>query len=408
MNKKITMVGIFIMFLVITGCNRLQKESGIIKEATDEKITITMWDYLIEGSDTTELIKSYENVYPNVKIDRKFVPFSDIKNKLIYAAAIGEMPDVLLIDDLLHQTLAAMGILLDITDEVLDWGQSEVFSKEPWETCIYEEKIFGLPMGVHNLALFYNEDMLKIAGVLPPENWDELANAAEKLTTTDVVGFQVTAVKNQQSIYTFMPFIWQSDSDIRRLNSKGTVEAIELWKNMLEKGYMPKEILMENTQTLLERFNDGKVAMMVNASWQVKLLNENAKINWGVVKLPRNQEEATSLGGENWAITSTSLNKEAAWDFIKFAQEPQNLKPLLLRTGRLPARKDLIHEAEWQSDKNMKVFVDSLEISRSHNYGVNYPEITLYLQDMLQQTLSGYKSPEEAVEEVYIKIKPLL
>lgn len=408
MRKKITVIVIISILLFVTSCTRFEKNEDIIQGVGDKKNTIIMWDYLAEGSDAAELIKSYEKIHPNIKIDREYIPFSDIKNKLVFAMVKGELPDVLLIDDLLHQTLSSAGILYDLTDEVSDWGQSGEFLRESWETCTYEDKVFGVPMGIHNLALFYNKDLLNHAGIRPPKNWTELVKAAEKLTTDDVVGFQVTAVNNQQSVYAFMPFLWQNGSDIEGLNSDSTVESVKLWKNMLDEGHMPQEVLTEGTQALLNKFNQGKVAMMANASWQVKILNENGKINWGVVKLPGNKEEATSLGGENWAITATSANKEAAWDFIRFAQEPQNLKPLLLRTGRLPARKDLIGEPEWQTDRNMKVFLDSLEMSRRHKYGVNYPQITLYLQDMLQQALSGYKSPEEAVEEAYIKIKPLL
>ena len=409
MNSKIVTALILCLSISLGGCQKQQAETVWLGDAAEERITITLWDYLIDGSDTLDIIAAYEKAHPRIQIDRQYVPFSDIKQKLIYAAALGEMPDIILIDDPLFQTLAAMGVLFDLTEDVAEWQQPEaIFSPIPLTSCTYNDRIYGLPMGVHNLALFYNKSLLEEARLDPPETWDDLLFAAEKLTTEEVTGFKLTAVKNLQSVYSFLPFLWQTGSDLETLNEGGALEALELWKTMLDEGYMSPDILKDSSQAVMTQFSQGKVAMMVNASWQVKLLQDSHQLQWGVVKLPSHHDHASSLGIENWAITATSAYKEASWDFLKFTQKQEHTVPLLIRTGRLPAQIALLHEPEWQDDEYLKVFIDSLPFSRRESYGINYPEISVYLQDMLHQALSGNQSIEDAVKDADAKIRPLL
>jgi multiple sugar transport system substrate-binding protein len=70
---------------------------------------------------------------------------------------------------------------------------------------------YGLPKDASPLALFYNPDMLDEAGVEPPTSWDELAAAAEALTSGDVTGFCLGAEMPRWGA-----FIYQNGGAIRR------------------------------------------------------------------------------------------------------------------------------------------------------------------------------------------------
>ncbi len=46
-----------------------------------------------------------------------------------------------------------------------------------------EERVFGLPLGVDTLAVFYNRDLLNAAGIAtPPATWTQFQEAVVKLT----------------------------------------------------------------------------------------------------------------------------------------------------------------------------------------------------------------------------------
>jgi multiple sugar transport system substrate-binding protein len=376
-----------------------------------EPVKVALWDYNSSEATVkalTKLIEDYQKEHPNVKIERTYVPFADIKNKLLLGSAAGQLPDIVWIDNPDHQAFAASGILADITKEVKDWGQADKYFKGPWSSTMYKDKNYGVPTSSNNLALFYNADLLDAAGVKPPANWQELQDAAKSLTKNGVYGFGASAIRNEQGMFQFLPFIWQSGSDLNSFNSPGTVEALKLWKGMVDGGMMSKEVLSQDQQAVMLQFIAGKVAMVVNGTWQLPLVTKDAKFKWGVVPLPSNKQGGTILGGENWAITSTSKVKDTAWDLIKYSQDPARLKDYLIASGRLPSRIDMINDATWQSDKSTKVFADSMNVSKARAYGPNYPKASDAVQEMLQQVLTGVKSPEDAVKETDAKIKPLL
>src|SRR5690606_10541599 len=127
---------------------------------------------------------------------------------------------------------------------------------------------------------------------------------------------------HEQTTFHFLPFVWQAGSDLDNFNSEGTVEAMNRWKEMYDKGYMPQEMTSLDQNDINLLFIAGNVAMMVNGTWQLDPLSE-ADINWDVVPLPEYKQQSTILGGENWAVTSSSEHVDVAWDIIKFSQEPE-------------------------------------------------------------------------------------
>lgn len=376
-----------------------------------EKVTIQWWDSMTSEATQGALKKTiaeYEAAHPNVKIERTFISFADIKNKLLLGAAGNQVPDIVWIDNPDHQAFAAAGILADITKEVGEWGQADKYFSGPWSSTMYKGKNYGVPVGSNNLALYYNVDMLKAAGVNPPKTWDELKEAAKKLTKQDVYGFAMTAVKTEEGTFQFLPLMYQSGSDISNFNSAGTIEAATLLKDMVANGYMSKEVINQKQSDTVVQFSTGKVAMMINGPWQIPLLRKEGKVNWDVVELPTNKQGGTILGGENWAITAASKHKDIAFDIVKFANEPDRLKEFAKAAGRLPSREDYLMDPFWQNDKQLKIFADAMKVAKARAYGPSYPKISEAIQIMMQEVITGAKTPEAAVKDADAKIKPQL
>lgn len=129
---------------------------------------ITWWDYMSSDEMVealTKVIDDYQKANPHVKIERTYVPFGDLKNKLLLGSAAGQLPDIVWIDNPDHQAFAAAGVLADITAEVKEWGQADQYFDGPWSSTVYKDKNYGVPNSSNNLALYYNVDMLEQAGV---------------------------------------------------------------------------------------------------------------------------------------------------------------------------------------------------------------------------------------------------
>ncbi len=418
--------GLFILVLaammVLTACaggnagntnNSGAENQGSANGGADagEKVTITWWDTMTSEASNTALAKiiaDYEAEHPNVDIERTFVSFGDIKNKLLLGSVGDSGPDIVWIDSPDHHAFAAAGILADITEEVEAWGQADQYFEGPWSSTVYEGKNYGVPVGSNSLALYYNTDMLAEAGIEPPTNWEELKEAAKALTNDDVYGFAVSAVKTEEGTFNFLPFLWQSGSDIREFNSEGRVKEAEVYQYMASNGYMSKEVVNQKQSDNAAQFAAGKIAMMVNGTWQIPFLQKEAKVNWDIVELPADVQGGTVLGGENWAITSSSKHKDIAFDIIAFANEKDRAVEFLKTNGRLPSRTDYIQDPFWQEDPQMKIFADSMEVAKARAYGPNYPKISEAIQIMIQEVIGGAKAPAEAVKDADAKIQQQL
>ncbi|GGA26079.1 sugar ABC transporter substrate-binding protein [Paenibacillus physcomitrellae] len=403
-RKMLSAVIAVLLLLTITACSGTGQADG-------GKQTITWWDTMTtEGSVNAinKIISEYEAVHPNVVIKRTYLSYNDIKTKLLLGSIGDKGPDILWIDSADHQTFAAAGVLADITDEVKAWGQADKYVKGPWSSTVYEGRNYGVPVGSNNLALFYNKDMLEQAGLKPPTNWEELQTAAAKLTKGNVFGFAMSAVKTEEGTFQFLPFLLQAGADVTDFDAPGTLKALTLLTDMVNKGYMSREIVTQKQADTATQFAAGKLAMMENGTWQIPFLDQNSKVNWGVVPLPADQQSATVLGGENWAISAASKHKETAFDIIQFANEPDRLKELLKTNGRLPSRGDLLQDPFWQSDERMKVFADSMLDSKARAYGPNYASISEAIQTMMQEAFTGAETPEAAQKKASAAIHKLL
>ncbi|WHY70111.1 ABC transporter substrate-binding protein [Fictibacillus enclensis] len=404
MAKKLSVfIMLLALILVLPAC-----ESAEGKQ--DGKIKLTWWDYY--GSEAAvamnNAIKTYEKAHPNVDIERIEVSFGELKKKILLGAAGGELPDILIIDNPDHQMLAEAGILADLTKKVKVWGQEKNYFEGPLSSTVYKGKNYGIPLGSNNLALFYNEDLLKEAGIKPPKTWDELKNAAKKLTHNDVYGISVSAISQEEGTFQFLPFVWQAGSDLTHFNTQGSVDAISLWKELIDSHSMSKGVLTQTQQDVALQFINGKTAMMVNGTWQIPVLEKEKKLNWNVVELPGYKENSTILGGENYAITSTSKHKEAAWNVLMFLQEKENAKKILIQKGNLPPRKDYIQDDYWQKDPRLKTFANSMEFAKARAYGAYYPSISEEIQKMMQEVLTGSMPADQAVKQAAKKIKPYI
>src|SRR6266700_7921663 len=377
---------------------------------TSGPITLTTWDYYTGAGVPilTQRFDSFTKQHPTIKLQRSYIPYPDMNQKVLQGAAGGTLPDILLIDSLANPTFSSSGLLVDLTDRIKAWGQVDQYFPGILQSSSWHGKNYGLPNNSNCLGLYYNADMLEQAGVKPPTTWDELRSSAKKLTKNGVYGFATAATKTMEGTFEFLPFLREAGADWDTLDSPAATEALQLLVNLIQDGSMSKEVINWTQTDSIDQFISGSSAMVQNGTWQLPLLKQKANFKWGVVALPKYRGSATSLGGENWVITRTSKNVDAAWEFIKFTQDPQNYESYLLATGALPGRKDVAQHAVWQKDPLLGVFVNEFPYARTVGGGPNASKISDIFAPALQAALTGQMSPADALKQASVGIKPLL
>jgi multiple sugar transport system substrate-binding protein len=347
--------------------------------------------------------------HPNITIERADIPFGDFRQMLVQGATVGQLPDVVLIDNPDFHAFAALGVLEDLTEEIEAWGEADQYFPGHWSSTVFQGVNYGVPVFSNCLQLWVNTDMREAAGIEVPATWDELREAAAAMTNDDHFGLAVAAIHNEEGTFQWLPFLWSTGSDLATISDEGGQRALQLWTDLVNEGSMSQGILGWDQGAIKDEFGNGRAAMMVNGPWMIpSLTNDFPDIRWEIAAIPRDQEFTSILGGENYGVSAGSPNTEAAWEYIAWTQEPENYKQFLVEAGMFPSRQDVAEDEYWADDPVLSVFLEGVKVARPRAYGANYLEISNAVQDAMQAAISGQDTVEEALNTAQELITPLL
>ncbi len=398
-------------FLRVSGAAAATAALGLASCSSTESgpVTLRWWDYFTLDNfqpGMNRLIKDIEAGVPDVRIERRSFPFAELERQITLGAISGDLPDLAIVDNVSMNTLGGSRLLADLTARVEKWGQGDQYYKGPWDGCQVGGKTLGIPNNSNCLALYCNTRMLKAAGVEPPTTWDELASAAQKLTSGDRYGLALSAIKTEEGVFQFLPFLWQAGGDLDTFRTYGAT-ALAFQDELIAKGSLSEQCVGWTQQDVNTRFLNQRAAMQINGPWQIPTLKK-ADFDWDVVALPRDKEAATCLGGENWVVMASSKHIDKAWEVLEYTQRPSVLVPYLVSFGELPARKDLADRGSWASDPALRLFLSQLPLARPRQYGAHYAEASQAVGEAQQAVLTGSASPSAAARTAAGKIDKAL
>ncbi|MFF7277056.1 extracellular solute-binding protein [Streptomyces griseorubiginosus] len=398
-------------FLRVSGAAAATAALGLTSCSSTESgpVTLRWWDYFTLDNfqpGMNRLIKDIEAGVPDVRIERRSFPFAELERQITLGAISGDLPDLAIVDNVSMNTLGGSRLLADLTARVEKWGQGDQYYKGPWDGCQVGGKTLGIPNNSNCLALYCNTRMLKAAGVEPPTTWDELASAAQKLTSGDRYGLALSAIKTEEGVFQFLPFLWQAGGDLDTFRTYGAT-ALAFQDELIAKGSLSEQCVGWTQQDVNTRFVNQRAAMQINGPWQIPTLKK-ADFDWDVVALPRDKEAATCLGGENWVVMASSKHIDKAWEVLEYTQRPSVLVPYLVSFGELPARKDLADRGSWASDPALRLFLSQLPLARPRQYGAHYAEASQAVGEAQQAVLTGSASPAAAARTAAGKIDKAL
>lgn len=392
----------------------MSNTGGSDEASSDKVVTITESDYFTDDRRSNKMnaiIKKFEESHPGIKIERTPVPYTEHFPKMLRQAQTDSLPTMVLIDNLNLPALVAAGGVAPIS-KFGEVDQSKYF-EGTMNTVTYEGKLYGLPFGSNDLALFYNKTMLEKAGVKPPETWDQLVSAAVKLHHGDTYGIAFSAPANNQLTWQFSPFMWTNGGSFLKFDSPETIAAISLWNELVEKGGASPSVVNFSQNKVYKEFAAGRAAMMVMGPWKLPSLKET-DIDFGIIPIPgrtKDQKEISPIGGEDLAITTSATpeQQKAAWTFIKWLQDPERLPQLDKFFGYIPAYKPA-YDKFLKENPDFKVFAKILQNAQAltAKTGAHYAEVGKEIAAGVQKVLTGSLSPEKAAENIQSDIDKIL
>ena len=360
---------------------------------------ITLWYYWeTEGHQKAldEMIATYNESQDAYNLTAKYVPFADFKKQLSIGASASELPDLVILDSPDHASYASMGIFADLT------GKFDVstYYEGPVASATLDDTLYGVPFGCNCLALYYNEDMFEAAGITEvPTTWDELKEAAEKLTSDNVTGLAFCSVQNEEGTFNFVPWLWSTGATSYEINSENGIRALSFVKDLIDSGVMSKECINWTQGDVMNQFISGNVAMMINGPWQIPTMREEAPdLNYNVALIPMDTEYASVIGGENYAVVSGG-NEDGALDFLTYATQEEQVIFMMTQMGYISADKE-IAAAQFtdEGDAIYKKFVEQMEYAQARGPLPEWPEVSDAISLAFNEVMTGSASPEDAAD----------
>ena len=361
------------------GCSSGNSENE--SESTDDSGTITLtWQSWDPVSKYQPVIDAYKEVNPNVTINYEQV--SDYETKINTEAAGNALPDLISCKVGNTQMFADAGILEEIDYDELKKDTDYNFD-DFWETtlnyAVYNGKAYGVPVDGGNYAWVYNKNMFDKLNITVPEEgftWDEFKDVCQQIMANkEELGVDYATLINDYGLKTLLPYMWQngveytnSDETKCNLDDPKTVVAVEYIQSLVDEGLIPAiEKLDEGSFPIVGMLNSGSIAMGRVALWEALKLEDNDVLDWEIMHSPygNNGDKGEVLYVNSLGIASTSQNKEAALDFIKYITGEEGLKILLENTSdpQIAVRKSLKESSISQFDpsKNAGIFIDALD-----------------------------------------------
>jgi len=301
------------------------------------------------------------------------------------------------------------------------------FYKGFMENSQTEGKTWGIPFQRSTIVMYYNKNLFKEAGLNPdkaPANWNEMVEAAKKLTKRDAAGnVSQWGVKIPSTGFGYWMFqAMTASNDTILMNSAGTktyfdkpgaVQALQHWVDLTTKDkVMPAGSIEWGTTP--KDFLEQKAAMVWTTTGNLTNIRTNASFPFGVAMLPGIKHPGSPTGGGNFYVfnKTSPAEQQAAMKFIRFATEPARAAQWSIATGYVAPRQDA-----WDTPEMKKYLqeVPAADVAREQmKYGVaelsthDNQRVTKALNDNLQAALSGTKTPEAALKDAQREAERIL
>ncbi|PRY76561.1 multiple sugar transport system substrate-binding protein [Yoonia maritima] len=389
---------------------------GSIAHAED--VTITIWSLDDENQPAMNLAQEFSDMDNGITVDYRMIQFDDVVTESMRAFATGQAPDIIAVDNPEHALFAARGAFLDVTDMVAasDEIVAENYFSGPLNSVTWDERLYGVPKATNTIALYYNVDMFKAAGLdpdAPPATWDDLVAAARTLNDPDnsVYGIAFSAKASEEGTFQFLPWAQMSGGGYDHINTEGAVHALDTWKTLLDEGLASPDTLTRGQWDSTGTFNSGNAAMVISGPWELNRMVDEAQFEWRVALLPVPEEgapRASAMGDFNWAIFANTDHPQEAFQALEyFASQDDRLFP---EFGQLPARSDIELPPTGVAPKDaaLQVFLEQLQYAQARGPHPEWPKISKAIQDAIQLALTGQMTSVDALNQAQASIDAIL
>ena len=451
MKNKIFAVALLLVFVLSAGfgCKTTTK----VSDEASKPITLSYWRVFDDSDAFETIIQKYKVLHPNITIEYKKLRYDEYENALLNAWAEDRGPDMFSIQNtwlrkyqtklvplptettmsylvetgtVKKEVVPQMKTVKSLTTRELKNNFADVVASD---VIFEDDKIYGLPLSIDTLALYFNRDLFNNAGITEaPKYWNkEFQQDVKKLTKQDPKqgiiqsGVAMGTASNIERYSDILTTLMMQNGAVMLTGNQVTFQAIP---PTIKTGYNPglealrfysdfanplKEVYAWNNElpNSLQSFTSGNLAMFFGYSYHLEQIKALAPtLNFGIANLPQIEGNPIAVNYANYwveTVSKKSKHPNEAWDFIQFLTKEENAKLYLAKTKKPTALKTLI--SSQRGIENLSVFADQILSAKSWYKGKSANDAERAIKEMIDMTLLAPDRLTDVIREAASKVQ---
>lgn len=429
-----------------------KKEDKLITQP----VRLEWWRLTDSQNSFSEIISAYQIRHPNVAVKVTTFKPEEYEKKLVEAWAIDQGPDIVSlpvgwwrsrqanlvavptelkvpyinIEGIKKEAVAYMGTTKAPTVKQI----GELFTDVVKSDVVVDNKIYGLPLALDTIVLYYNKELLNKTNIpTPATTWTEFKNQVADISLVDKRGNFIQhgtalgAADNIPLAFEILTTLMMQNGT-PMTNAQGTKATFDQVISASGGEYIPgedairfytdfvnptKEVYSwtEKEISAQDAFTSGRLAYYFGYVSELPKIQQQApRLNFGVAAFPQIDGSGQPVYYADYnleAVAAKSKHVNEAWDFVLFATtKPEQVTKYLKATGKLTALRSLVQSQlddfnlqesagqilsarTWYKGYNLNVAKQAmLALIRAANSGASLPEALSLAAKQVNQTLS--------------------
>ncbi len=352
------------------------------------------------------LVEAFNSSQDEITVEWVIAPTDsgDVKTQLNTAFGAGSSEyDVVCIDTVWAGDMAGAGYLEALDSYMMEAGLTAAdFNSGSISAGTYSAKTYAIPLYPDFGVLYFRKDIVSeedaerlVNGDYTFEDLLEMAETYAGQGDTSV-GLCIQAAQYEGLICNVNE--WTSNfTDIEH--------GLELFKTATDADYTPQDVLVYQESDCNNALANGETVFSRGWPGAWGVLTDETTVSQDQVDIAP-LPGGSCIGGWLLAINSYSENKEAAWEFLRYAATDGQI-PFCSTGGYVPGYNELVDNEEILAGNELLSrpgFVKALENTIPRPSSSQYSELT----DALQISIHKYLSNEEDLSSTVTEVESLL
>jgi multiple sugar transport system substrate-binding protein len=321
--------------------------------------TVHFWARQATDGPAKALVAGFNATHKNLKVVLHLTPPNDDTSQLATAIRAGSVPDVVGLNDIDVPTFSHEHALMNITKYVNALPYKSSLSPGHLQLATIDGQYYGLPYLADLSVLWYNKTLFKKAGLNPndpPATYAQIVSDAQKINALGhgISGFSFAGNCQGCLGFTMLPSLWAGGQHLisgplgnqtaNVANDAPLKTMLAAYRTMWAEHLVPAADQTQNGLTWGADFEAGKVGILPgDYGFAAKFTTKAQHAEFADAPLPavNGGGYSTFDGGDDFVIPAGAPNASGAWEFIKWALEPQQ-QVKYPSQGMTPIRSDVL------------------------------------------------------------------